>query len=146
MHDLGGLVWIIIVAIAVISSMRRNVQRARAARYAQTQKMQQVQPPPPPVAAPLQPAVQIAPAPPPPPPVFAAPPPVLPPVIAPPAPPPAQPATFPIAAPVGTSPIRGMFGGSATVVRAIVASQVLGPPISMQEHTIWSPRHSEPSI
>jgi hypothetical protein len=53
---------------------------------------------------------------------------------------------FPVAGRVGTSPIRGMFGGSATLVRAIVAAEVLGQPISMQERTIWSPRHSEPSI
>ncbi|MGB6063044.1 MAG: hypothetical protein WBG27_15185, partial [Candidatus Aquilonibacter sp.] len=49
-------------------------------------------------------------------------------------------------APIRTSPIRGMFGGSATLVRAIVAAEVLGPPKAFQEQTIWSPRHSEPSI
>ncbi|MGA8841322.1 MAG: hypothetical protein WB491_12625, partial [Candidatus Aquilonibacter sp.] len=47
---------------------------------------------------------------------------------------------------IRTSPIRGMFGGSATLVRAIVAAEVLGPPKAFQEQTIWSPRHSEPSI
>jgi hypothetical protein len=138
-HDIGAIIWIIIVAIAVISSMRRNVQRARAAQAArtrQTQPVQQQQPPPPPVA--VQ-AVQRSPsrsamA------GFAMPPLDAPAV----APPPRMPP--PVAARVGTSPIRGMFGGGATLVRAIVAAEVLGPPKALQENTIWSPRHSEPSI
>jgi hypothetical protein len=142
MHDIGGLVWIIIVAIAVISSIRRNVQRVRNAQLAQSQQMQQAQkPPPPPVAAPPlrmapapAPAVEVAPV---------VPPPVAPPKIAV-APSPTMP--FPMPAPVGTSPIRGMFGGSTTLVRAIVAAEVLGQPIALQEHLIWSQRHSEPSI
>ncbi|MGB6986209.1 MAG: hypothetical protein WBD74_09590, partial [Candidatus Aquilonibacter sp.] len=57
-----------------------------------------------------------------------------------------SPMPVPTPAPVGTSPIRGMFGGGATLVRAIVAAEVLGPPKALQEKTIWSPRHSEPSI
>jgi hypothetical protein len=46
----------------------------------------------------------------------------------------------------GTGAVRGMFEGPATLVRAIVAAEVLGPPKSLQEQSIWSPRHSEPSI
>jgi hypothetical protein len=150
MHDLGGLVWILIVAIAVFSSIRKNVRRVRNAQQTQARPMPQMQPPaPPPVAAP---AVQLAPS------RLAMAGFAMPPIDPLPAPPTASPKTvvapaaaprptpFPMPAPVGTSPIRGMFGGSATLVRAIVAAEVLGPPKALQENTIWSPRHSEPSI
>jgi hypothetical protein len=154
MHDVGLLIWIALIVIGIVSSVRKNARQARQIRDrqvgAQSQAMQapppvQVPPPvqsvpsfvvqrvmAPPVTAvsPAQ-APQPArpPAPVPPPPIVAAPP---------------APAVTP--ARVGTSPIRGMFGGSATLVRAIVVSEVLGPPRALGEHTSWSPRHSEPSI
>ena len=141
--SIGSLIWIIILVIAVISSIRRNIQRVRSAQTVQMQRQQPAAASPP-VAAPAvqisRRAVQIAPDV------------ELPPVPPPPVPAPtasaplAPPTTLPTAARVGTSPIRGMFGGSATLVRAIVAAEVLGPPIALQERTIWSPRHSEPSI
>jgi hypothetical protein len=133
--DLGGLIWILIVVIAVISSIRRNIARVRSAQ----QQPRASQAPPPPVAAPAPQMPQsVAQA-------FAMPPVVPPPVAPPPAPAP-PPVAFPAPARLGTSTIRGMFGGSTTLVRAIVAAEVLGPPIALQERTIWSPRHSEPSI
>ena len=45
----------------------------------------------------------------------------------------------------GTSSFRGMFD-RPNLARAFVASQVFGPPKALQEQSIWSPRHSEPSI
>src|SRR5271170_1620671 len=131
MHDLGGIVWIIIVAIAVFSSIRRNVARSRAARTPAA--------PPAPVPAvqiartvqPAQPSRSAMAG-------FAMPPVDVPPPVAPPAPAPRTP-FVPMPTPVGTSPIRGMFGGSATLVRAIVAAEVLGPPKALQENTSWSP-------
>ena len=45
----------------------------------------------------------------------------------------------------GTPGFRGMFEG-ANAKRAFVAAQVFGPPKALQEQSIWSPRHSEPSI
>ncbi len=144
MHNLGLIVWLIIVAFGVISSIRKNAQRAQAQRAATPQR---VMPQPPPRPAPVlvpQPAPSLA--------AFAMPPvdapsppprPVAPPVPKAPPPLPFTPLHEPA---IRTSPIRGMFGGSATLVRAIVAAEVLGPPKAFQEQTIWSPRHSEPSI
>ena len=45
----------------------------------------------------------------------------------------------------GTQGFRGMFEGQ-NIKRAFVAAQVFGPPKALQEQSIWSPRHSEPSI
>jgi hypothetical protein len=142
MHDIGTIVWLILVIIGVVSSIRQQMRRSQ-------QPVQSA-----PAAAPT--AL---------PPDF-----VLPPVIAPvpapvPAPSPTPAAMPPIAArrarpqqpapaaataissvPVtGTSPIRGMFQ-RGSLVRAIIAAEVLGAPKAQQEQTIWSPRHSEPSI
>jgi hypothetical protein len=147
MHNLGLIVWLIIVAFGVISSIRKNAQRAQAQRAPAPQPARP-QPPPRPVPVPVprpplagfvMPPVD-APAPPRPVSTLRQ---VAPP---PPKPPPPIPFTPLHEPPIRTSPIRGMFGGSATLVRAIVAAEVLGPPKAFQEQTIWSPRHSEPSI
>ena len=147
MHNLGLIVWLIIVAFGVISSIRKNAQRAQARRAVAPQPvMSQSAPSPVPAPAPRPPVAMAA---------FA-----MPPVDAP--QPPPRPVASPVPKPapkppplpftplheplIRTSPIRGMFGGSATLVRAIVAAEVLGPPKAFQEQTIWSPRHSEPSI
>jgi hypothetical protein len=45
----------------------------------------------------------------------------------------------------GTKRFRGMFDRE-NLASAFVASQVFGPPKALQEQSIWSPRHSEPSI
>lgn len=45
----------------------------------------------------------------------------------------------------GTPVFRGMFQRE-NLVRAVIAAEVLGPPRALQEHSIWSPRHSEASI
>ncbi|HTX57910.1 MAG TPA: hypothetical protein VMD47_12495 [Candidatus Acidoferrales bacterium] len=126
MHDLGLIVWLVIVLIGVVSSIRRTAMRSRATL--QARQMPGPSPSPAPAPAPAPPVIAVQ-----------APPPRKP------QPAPA-PVPVPVAAAVGTSPIRGMFGGSTSLVRAIVAAQVLGPPTALQEHSIWSPRHSEPSI
>ncbi|HUA09185.1 MAG TPA: hypothetical protein VMA98_07925 [Candidatus Acidoferrales bacterium] len=137
MHDIGVIIWLIVVVIGVISSMRRNMRRARSAPQSQTPQTRQTpqtpqirQTPQAPRPVPVQPAPALQ---------FE-----LPPVLPDEAPPPP-----PVAAPparVGTSPVRGMFGSSRRLVSAIIAAEVLGPPKAMQEQSIWSPRHSEPSI
>jgi hypothetical protein len=146
MHNIGLIIWLIIVAFGVISSIRKNVQRAQAQRAAAAPPpLQQRQPQPPQQQpAPAQRLVTAA---------FTMPPVDTPPPprpVAPPKPrPPAPQAPLSLTPEhprIGTSPIRGMFGGSATLVRAIVAAEVLGQPKAFQEQTIWSPRHSEPSI
>jgi hypothetical protein len=124
--DVGLVVWLIFLAIGLVSGMRRRMRAGSAQPLPQAVPVQPFVPQPvapPPVAAP---------------PVRAAPTPV-------PQPPAAAP-VFPGTAPSGTSPIRGMFSGSGTLIRAIVAAEVLGPPKALQEQSVWSPRHSEPSI
>jgi hypothetical protein len=144
MHDVGAIIWLILVLIGVISSVRKNARRAAQQRSG-TPPPGGMRPPPAPVPVIAQPVRAQA---------FAAPPAVVPPPV--PAPtvapapaavaPPAAPVTLPSEANVRPELFRGMFEGPATLVRAIVAAEVLGPPKSMQEQTIWSPRHSEPSI
>jgi len=157
MHDFGVLIWIILVLIGVVSSIRKNAQRARS----QAPPRQAAPPPrpvpvPPPVPAPqpvpmglhrllvtasgpVVPAQPIAPA------AGMPGPPVIP--VAAPRPSPVVAPAQPVHAPVGTGAIRGMFGGGgATLVRAIVAAEVLGPPRAFGEQTSWSQRRSEPSI
>ncbi|MDE2481342.1 MAG: hypothetical protein KGN02_04035 [bacterium] len=140
MHfDLGTLIWVGIVLFGVVSSMVKNargtarpVPRASmqhaplaATAFAQMPGPEQPQVVAPVVvpAAPVTPLVRRA--------VVI--PPAAPPLLAPEA---AQQTTV-----HGTAPWRGMFGRRADLVRAVVAAQVLGPPIALQEHTIWSPRH-----
>jgi hypothetical protein len=133
MHDIGGIVWVILVVLGVISSIRNNMRKAARARGDAKAPVQppanvrQWSQPPPAVAAPAIPAAVAAPAPSVPIPSGAT----------------DHPATQ---GRIGTASIRGMFEGPATLIRAIVAAEVLGPPKSLQERTIWSPRHNEPSI
>jgi hypothetical protein len=148
MHDIGGIIWVIIVVIGVISSITRNARKAAAVRAA-------AQTPPPARVAPAVrsqqvsgivralhakidagPAGQAA--------ISELPP--LPPT-APLEPRPPAPVIAPAAPRAAAMPVRGMFlGKGKALVQAIVAAEVLGPPKSLQEQTIWSPRHSEPSI
>ncbi|HVA29183.1 MAG TPA: hypothetical protein VNF68_13455 [Candidatus Baltobacteraceae bacterium] len=142
MRDIGGLIWIVIVVIGVISSIAKNVKKAAAQREAARPRMAQPQnaaAPAPQLA--VQRMVMVQPA-------------IVPPVV----PPPVRRAkVLPAAVPArvvmereagagAVSPIRGMFGAGTSLVRAIVAAEVLGPPKALQEQSIWSPRHSEPSI
>jgi hypothetical protein len=137
MNHIGDIVWLVIVLIGVISTLRKNAAKNRPkvpapqrtiapTAFAQTP----VQTPPPIIVPAALVVPPRAPAPPPP------------------AAQPEAPSVFPMSTvrPVGTGLVRGMFEGPATLVRAIVAAEVLGPPKSMQEQSIWSPRHSEPSI
>jgi hypothetical protein len=149
MHDIGAIVWIILVLIGVFSSLRRSARRV--ALRGQAPAAPPPQPPPASVVRSFAASAGMALPPVIPPPVPVPPVAVRPaaprPVAAPPAAAAPTPPVHPeMGRPIGTSPIRGMFEGPATLVRAIVAAEVLGPPKSMQEQTIWSPRHSEPSI
>jgi hypothetical protein len=45
----------------------------------------------------------------------------------------------------GTKPLRGMFD-KENLARAFIAAQVFGKPKALQEQSIWSPPHSDPSI
>jgi hypothetical protein len=142
MHDFGVLIWILLLIIGMVSSIRRSAQRQRPGPPQALRPM----PPPqmPPQAARMPQPVRIpqAAAPPLLQPAQPAPAPVPPPIVAAPPLAPHQPAHV---ARIGSGAIRGMFGGSATLVRAIVASEVLGPPLALREHTTWSPRRSESS-
>jgi hypothetical protein len=156
MHDFGVLIWILLLIIGMVSSIRRSAQRQRPGPPQALRPMAPPQMPPqavrplPPLPTPSQPVrmpqpVRIPRAAAPPPlaqPAQPAPAPVPPPIVAAPPLAPHQPAHV---ARSGSGAIRGMFEGSATLVRAIVASEVLGPPLALREHTTWSPRRSEPS-
>jgi hypothetical protein len=146
MHDIGGLVWIILVLIGVISSVVRNARKAAAARATQPAAQRQSARPAAPPAMDtqaltlrrLQAMAEDA---------------EVPPVVP---PPPSKP--LPAAVPQSAivtplravaptpSPVRGMFGSGESLARAFVASQVFGKPVALQEQSVWSPRHSEPSI
>lgn len=136
------LIWIVLLLIGAISSI---VSKARQARGAvQTMQSRRATPPPRPIVtqtfeAQAPTVVPQAPAP-------AA---VVPPVIVrrpPPVSAPAPAMSVPASAQAhGTSGFRGMFE-RGSLVRAVVAAEVLGPPKALQEQSIWSPRHSEPSI
>jgi len=143
MHDIGALIWVLVILIGLVSSIRKNAQRARRAQ--RDGAPQAVQPPRQAAPGRQQLTMAVPPAPPPSQPATQAPPPPLGRVVV---TVPRPPVPLPLHTParVGTSPIRGMFGGSTTLVRAIVAAEVLGPPKASQEQSIWSPRHSEPSI
>lgn len=175
MHDLGAIIWVIVVIIGVISSIVKNVkqasakaqprrpvsrsagiapQSASAAAAAQT------------LAGPAAASVLESP-----PTAAVAPPPLPVPIRRKAAPMGVQAATSSAARAVDAAPpllggltlpasfhldyvpgrrstgfIGGMFKDKRAFVRAIVAAEVLGKPKSMQEQSIWSPRHSEPSI
>ncbi len=149
MRDIGGLIWIVIVVIGVISSISKNVKKAAAHREPARPRMAQQQQQPVPArqiparsasAAQLLVRQMLPPAP-------QAVVPVAP-AAAPAMPAPVRRAKPPVpeAPQRAASPIRGMFGAGTSLVRAIIAAEVLGPPKSLQEQSIWSPRHSEPSI
>jgi hypothetical protein len=132
--DLGSLIWTLVVVIGVVSSIIRSARKRIAA---------QPKVPAQPAQAPVRRGVQllkqddvVAPAI-----VPRAPTPVATPAV--PAPPPA-----PVQPSSGRSPaFRGMFvGRGKALVSAIIAAEVLGPPKALQEQTLWSPRHSDPSI
>lgn len=137
MHDIGTIVWVILIVIGVVSSI---VKRAREGGKAVRPIQQR------PAAAVHPPLAGVAAAPPPPPVPAAT---VEPPLVVVRAAPPraAAPKVAPSPLPAftdGTGRFRGMFQ-RGSLVRAIVAAEVLGPPKALQERSIWSPPHSEPS-
>jgi hypothetical protein len=76
------------------------------------------------------------------------PPPVVPRAVTPPpaAPLPPQRTTIPTHPRPEAGVLRGLFEDRNSLIRAIVAAEVLGPPIALREQSIWSPLHNEPSI
>ena len=149
MHDIGTLIWVIVVVAAMISGIKKNVQRAR-----ETTGPAQPRRPAPPllrasvsVPAAMSASVGIPPAAPP---ATLIAPPVAPPPIRPAAP---RPAPVPdlfhavgIQKPRSSGLLGGIFEDKRSVLRAVVAAEILGKPKALQEQSIWSPRHSEPSI
>lgn len=165
MHDIGGLIWVIIVVLAVFSSIRKSVRQAResAAQAQQRPPATSVQRPLPepvrpaqasaPPVTPLQRALQLSPIPAPPVP----PPPQI--RVVPPLPTPAASVATPQRPPahdpfrpesIQRRPLSGLLGGifedKDAILRAVVAAEILGKPKALQEQSIWSPRHNEPSI
>ena len=146
MHDIGALIWVIVVVIGVISSIVKNVKQNSA----------KAQPRPiAPRSAPVSvlesaPTAEVA-QPPLPAPIRRKAPPLG--TQAPAASPLLGGLTLPASFHLDYVPgrrstgfIGGMFKDKRAFVRAIVAAEVLGKPKAMQEQSIWSPRHSEPSI
>ena len=168
MRDIGGLIWVILVIIAIFSSVRKSIRQATQATDAQGRPAVPPRPVVPPRQAvplrpaaeapvtPLQRALQLSP--------------VIVSVVEPPAPslivPPQAPVT-PAPAPARATPatpphdpfhaesiqrrpssglLGGIFEDKNAILRAVVAAEVLGKPKALQEQSIWSPRHSEPSI
>ncbi len=162
MHDIGALVWVILVVIGVISSIRKNAKKGKQPAPALQQRRDTAAPaavrPAPALSAPAPVAV------PHPVRVLFEPPPTAPPVpprIVPVAPPPplAEAVMPPILAPEplheaapgihrarSSGLLGGIFEDKKSILRAVVAAEVLGKPKALQEQSIWSPRHSEPSI
>ncbi|MBV8375012.1 MAG: hypothetical protein JO302_05840 [Candidatus Eremiobacteraeota bacterium] len=141
MHDIGGLIWIVLVIVGVITSIvqssRRSISQRTVSRY-------QTAAPPQPLTATSQPAAQIRPeliaeleniirqsqqparpgVPPPSPPK---PPPAPPPPAPPPVP---QPRAMPSAPPPRAARVFG--GDRSSLVRAVIAAEVLGKPLALR--------------
>jgi hypothetical protein len=120
LHDIGGFVWAILIVFAVISSIIRSARRSIGSAQTQQPRQQQMQTQQQPVApsAPVIPSrivVKRAPT--------AS-------VVA---PPPPRPLIFPTAA---KRKQERLFGPGLSVVRGIVALEVLGPPRALRE---WTP-------
>lgn len=133
LHDLGTLIWAIVVVIAVISSVVRSAKRTIERATPAQRPFVQAPPPPAPVA-PVQ-AVR----PPAPPVVQSAPRVVTIRRAAPAIDPTPEPAPLPVVAvPAEVPPRRSwIFGKRGPLVQGIIALEVLGPPRSLRE---WTPR------
>jgi len=44
-----------------------------------------------------------------------------------------------------SGPLQGMFQDGNTLVRAILATEVLGPPAALRENHLWIQQPNEPS-
>jgi hypothetical protein len=137
MHEIGGLVWVVLVIIGVVSSIVQSSRRSAAQRSVQrpqavvrqmpvAQNAPVRQQPQPQfamreelasiisqMAAQSQPVQQ--PRPPPPPPIAPAP----------------RPAAAPVPTPVART--RKLFGDRTSLVRAVIASEVLGKPLALRD-------------
>ncbi|HZZ65586.1 MAG TPA: hypothetical protein VFE17_08820 [Candidatus Baltobacteraceae bacterium] len=40
--------------------------------------------------------------------------------------------------------LQGMFADGNSLLRAIIAAEVLGPPVSLKEHSFWNRQPNEP--
>ena len=161
-HDLGGLIWVIIILLGVFSSIRRSIRRANppegqqatqnaqaaqrmaedARRTAMAARMQQLaqQQAAARQATAQQQAVQRAVVPPPP---VARPQPAQPP----PRPPLSEPPPMHVYEESHrrrAGSFASLFEKKGSIIRAIVAAEVLGTPRAFAEQSIWSPRHTEP--
>jgi hypothetical protein len=123
LHDLGGIVWAIFIVIAVISSIVRSAKRSMGSAQMQPQQ-QQMQ-----VQQQVQTQQRVAPSAPPSPRVVVKRAPTATVVM----PPPPRPLIFPTAA---ARKHERLFGPGLSVVRGIVALEVLGPPRALRE---WTP-------
>jgi hypothetical protein len=127
---LDTLIWVVLLLIGAIGSIASNVRKVRQRAPEIRQRVLERH------------AVTVAPTAPTRPPVTT----MVPRPRAVAAQPPAPPVPeVPRTVPHGTRGFRGMFE-RGNLVGAIVAAEVLGPPKALQEQSIWSPRHSEPSI
>lgn len=132
MHDIGTAVWVVLVIIGVVSSLASKAKKAAAAAQAAPQRPtpeayvpvhEQAFVPAPPIVITKRKVPQAA---------------VAPAVLE---------DAFPLPKPRrdGTSSFRGMFD-RPNLARAFLAAQVFGPPKALQEQSIWSLPHNEPSI
>jgi hypothetical protein len=49
------------------------------------------------------------------------------------------------APPRKSGPLQGMFQDGNTLLRAIVASEIFGPPAALRENDLWNQQPNEPS-
>ncbi|MBV8491511.1 MAG: hypothetical protein JO199_13370 [Candidatus Eremiobacteraeota bacterium] len=144
MRDIGGIVWILIVVIGVVSSIVNSARRAAAQRQAQPVRPQAATPPTAVapgiprridvVRATVSPAqAQQAPVPKPQPAPVAAPPPVppAPRVAASPAP------RKPIVDQKAGVPLAALFADRSSLVNAVIAAEVLGKPHALRDEYFW---------
>jgi hypothetical protein len=142
MHDIGGLLWIVLVIVGVVTSIvqssRRSVSQRTVSRYQQAVPQPQRAATPPQPAPEIRPEViaeleniirqsQQAPVRVPTPPSPAKPPPV--PVPSPPAAPPPRPMPSTPRRPAGA---QKLFGDHSSLVRAVIAAEVLGKPLALR--------------
>jgi hypothetical protein len=147
MHDIGGLIWVVAIIVAVISSISKSARRARRAASGSQPPSSSTTPQRDDRA--MRRGQRVAQR------AFAVPGPLAG------SPQPAEPAraqervtaraAMPVASAVEQRRVRtgglwGIFEDKRALVRAVVASEVLGPPKALQEQSIWSQPHSESSI
>jgi hypothetical protein len=134
MHDIGGLIWIVLVIIGVVTSISRSARRSVAQRTVTTyhtvpapQRLAPAAEVRPEVVAELENIIRQSQATPRPAPAPAAPP----------KPPPAAnlpppPVRTMVSVPARPSRAEKLFGDRSSVVRAVIAAEVLGKPLALR--------------